>query len=591
MRTVAPRYPRVKGRTTRYDRGVNVVLTLFSSLLLPLALPNEIFPSGIFLVGIVSLVPVFIVVLTAPSRVYASRCGALFGMVSTAAANYWLAFFGEFSVWTIGGAVLGYTGYNYILFGYLYYLTHQRNGADSIGIVDRLERDDRRKLADRQRVFMGPAYSALVLAIAWTGYEYFKSVGFLGYPWGLVAYPIAKNPWVAQIAEITGVWGLSFLGAYGSAALASLVVSYSVSFRGIHHRNNAVRHIVSALLLLLVAGGFGLVQRRGIEPVGTLDMILVQQNVDSWKPGRFTNALSAAQHATVEELLSSPEERPDAIVWSETSLRVPYRYDRQYYAEEPGELPFFFFLQLIDTPLITGTPVQVPGTDDYRNSAVIILSDRSTTGTYGKQQLVPFAESIPFWDVPFVQRFFRTVVGLSGTWVPGRGSIPLTLPLKDGEELLVGTPICFEDGFGWVPREMVNNGARLLVNLTNNSWSKQNSAQTQHFVAARLRSIELRTTLVRGTNSGLSGVVDARGELISELPMFTRTAKRVLVPLYPDRWTLYRAWGDWLGILSAVFSLFLVVAPQFVGAIVSMQKKADTFRVGLRSRRKTRRNR
>jgi apolipoprotein N-acyltransferase len=126
-------------------------------------------------------------------------------------------------------------------------------------------------------------------------------------------------------------------------------------------------------------------------------------------------------------------------------------------------------------------------------------------------------------------------------------------------DLRIGTPICFEDAFGWVTRDMVANGAEILVNLTNNSWSRQNSAQTQHYAAARLRTVELRTTLVRGTNSGLSGVVNARGELIHEMPMFESASEMVRVPLYPATWTLYRAWGDWLGILSAVFTLGLVV--------------------------------
>jgi len=298
-------------------------------------------------------------------------------------------------------------------------------------------------------------------------------------------------------------------------------------------------------------------------------MLLVQQNVDSWQPGRFSDALAHAEELTLQGLSRAAADPAadhgteggagvDAVIWSETALRRPYSAEDSFFFAEPPELPFRQFIQLIGVPLVTGAPMPQGTAGDATNSALIISPSGTVLGEYGKQQLVPFAESIPFWHVPAVKRFFREQIGIYGTWVPGDNSEPLPLPLGDGRTLMVGTPICFEDGFGWVPREMVNNGAELLINLTNNSWSRQDSAQTQHFAAARLRSIELRTTLVRGTNSGLSTVVDAAGFHHDTLPMFEGAAQVVSVPIYPDRWTLYRAWGDWLGVMAVLLTLSLV---------------------------------
>ncbi|HKK48078.1 MAG TPA: apolipoprotein N-acyltransferase, partial [Alkalispirochaeta sp.] len=444
-------------------------------------------------------------------------------------------FFGEFSIWTIGGAIVGYAGYNYILFGFLHFLAHADYSGHS-------------HLETRQWT-MRP----LVIAVAWTGYEYLKSVGFLGYPWGLIAYPLAKENLLAQIAELAGVWGLSFLAAYVNAAIAETFYRSPRSLR-----DPAAHHLGAVVLLCLLAVGFGAWQRPGVRPRETRSMLLVQQNVDSWEPGRFSDALRRAQELTLHGLAqaSASENKPvDAVIWSETALRRPYSPEDSFFFTEPPALPFRRFMQRIGVPLVTGSPQPLDASGDATNSALIITPDGTVLGEYGKQQLVPFAESIPLWHVPAVQRFFREQIGIYGTWVPGDTSDPLPLPLSDGRTLMVGTPICFEDGFGWVPREMVNNGAELLINLTNNSWSRQDSAQTQHFAAARLRSIELRTTLVRGTNSGLSTVVDATGYHRDTLPMFEGTSQVVSVPIYPNRWTLYRAWGDWLGIAAVLLTV------------------------------------
>jgi apolipoprotein N-acyltransferase len=536
---------------------MSVFLTLSSALLLPLSLPNEFLMWGATIPGLVALVPVLIAVYRTPSRVHASRIGMLFGIVSTAVGNYWLAFFGEFSVWTIGGAVLGYAGYNYILFGYLHVLAHpgRTDGGGSRG----------RRVLERGVAAVSPGEHGMRpvwIAIAWTGYEYLKSVGFLGYPWGLVAYPLAEINVIAQIAEIGGVWGLSFLAAYVNAVIAEAVVSRDTPHRSSGRGGARGHHGAAAALLLAVGATFGAWQLPRLEPVEIRSMLLVQQNVDSWQPGRFTDALARAQDLTLHGMVEAGDTPIDAVVWSETALRRPYRPDDPFFAAEPPVLPFTTFLDLIDVPLITGAPMPAgPEGRDATNSALVITSGGELIGSHGKQQLVPFAESIPFWDVPQVQTFFRERIGIYGTWVPGRETNPLPLPLPDGREVMIGTPICFEDAFGWVPRQMVRNGARLLVNLTNNSWSRQNSAQTQHFVAARLRTIETRTTLVRGTNSGLSSVVDARGRTIETLPMFVGTARRVAVPLYEPRWTLYRAWGDWFGILAAIAAIIRAALP------------------------------
>ncbi len=519
---------------------------VLSSLFLTVALPNEIVPMGIGPVGAVALVPVLIGVYRTTRWRVAARTGALFGALSTALSNYWLAFFGEFSVWTIGGTILGYAAYNYVLFGYLFHLSRE------------------------------PRFRAVRIATLWAAYEYLKSVGFLAYPWGLIAYPGANWLPLAQIVELTGVWGLSWLMAFLNASVAELLASPGRSGAFAPPRAPAVAElptplgppardkwltVTAALLLVAVSASFGGARLAREIPVRqAFEVLLVQQNVDSWAPGRFEDALRRAQQLTTDGV--DEHGPPDLVVWSETAMRRPYLENGSYYDAYPADEPFSRFIERTGVPLVTGTPVRAGASPDFMNGALLIAPDGTAGVPYGKQQLVPFAESIPFYERDGVKRFFREVVGVYGTWVPGTKAV-----LFETAGVRFGTPICFEDAFGYVLRAMANGGADLFVNLTNNSWSRQRSAQTQHFAAARLRAIETRRPLVRGTNSGLTAVIDHRGRLRAEAPMFRSTVLAATVEIPEPVTTLYMRIGDLLGRAFVAVSILLT-------AIVAFRRRA-----------------
>ena len=144
--------------------------------------PDEGLYWGNAILGIVCIAPVFVAIIRAPSFKVAAWLGVVFGGVSTALSSFWLIFFQGFTVWTYGGTILGYCGYNALLFPFLRGLS---------------------RLSPRLRPFL--------VAVGWSVYEYFKSIGFLGYPWGLVAYPVGNVLPLIQFVDITGVWGLSLL--------------------------------------------------------------------------------------------------------------------------------------------------------------------------------------------------------------------------------------------------------------------------------------------------------------------------------------------------------------------------------------------
>ncbi len=550
---------------------MGVLHAIAAAVLFAVALPNEVFPYGVPWLSLLALAPFFVALLRTTRLRDAALLGAVFGGLSTILSNYWLANFGEFAVWTIGGPTLGYIIYNAILAPIL------------------------RRLAESPR-HLRP----FVLAAAWTAYEYFKSIGFLGYPWGLAGYPLSDIPVLLQHVEITGVWALSFVAVAANTILAEVLVSaddrlhptpLGPAEHGIPRRYTsqllaaprrqlpaavtARFHAAASLgvvsFIVAIMAVFGAQRLRTDYPkVTEVDMVLVQQNIDSWAIGAEELGLRRAQELT-RHGIDAGESKPELVVWSETTLQRPVHEERDFFLQRPDGDPFLPFLSEIGVPLLTGAPVveldTETGAQRSYNAAVLLDNRGRMREFYGKRHLVPFTETIPLWEYSTVRWFFRELVGLHGTWTPGPAYTLFDLPNTENRQdaakpLQFATPICFEDAFAYINREFTRAGADLLINLTNNSWSETNSAQTQHFVAARFRAVENRRTLVRSTNSGLTGILDAHGRVIADLPMFTESYLRSTIPVYRSQeLTFYTRFGDYLPVLFLGLVLVGIIAP------------------------------
>jgi apolipoprotein N-acyltransferase len=171
---------------------------------------------------------------------------------------------------------------------------------------------------------------------------------------------------------------------------------------------------------------------------------------------------------------------------------------------------------------------------------------------------------MPFTEYEFVRKFFDAIVGFSSGWKPGDRLVALPFTLKSGREIRFAAPICFEDAFAFHVSALVGEGADLIINLTNDSWSKTESAEYQHFSIAWWRAVELRRPLIRSTNAGYTVVVEPSGRIAADLPLFTPASLPVRIAIYPRTPTFYGRFGDWLpALLGAVLlSLFLLTNPR-----------------------------
>lgn len=493
-------------------------LVLLSAFLLPLALPNDLYTVGNPLLGMVCLAPLFVGLTLSGSYRLAAALGAVFGALSSFLAHYWLIYFGDFSVWTVTGVVLGYT-----LFGLLL-------GPVLRGVSTRL-----------------PRYRVFALAAAWTVWEYIKSTGFLGFPWGLISHPFTMILPLLQISDTTGVWGVSMLIALVNATVASMLLEGGGSAIG-WAAQWVWRDAVMVGLLGIVVLSYGVFQMTDQPEVqDRLDIVLVQHNADPWADDG-PQAVITAQELTRKAVAGGA---PDLVVWSETILPLAMTEESvgPRLSRYPPASPMSQFLQELGVPLLLGSPFSPGDVDGYQNAALLLSPDGRLISYYGKQHLVPVAERIPFWSLGPVRWFFREKLGLSQGWTPGTGSRVMTVALAGREVIQFGTPVCFEDSFGDVCRRFVRDGADVLINLTNVSWSQRESAMIQMLVAARFRAIENRRLLLRATNGGVTAVIDTRGRITLRLELFRPDSLRTEVPLYRQkRLTPYTRWGDWFPI-------------------------------------------
>jgi apolipoprotein N-acyltransferase len=232
------------------------------------------------------------------------------------------------------------------------------------------------------------------------------------------------------------------------------------------------------------------------------------------------------------------ERGADFLVWSETSATRPvrqgsYRAELRWLAEQIG-LPAIFGAVIVK---------RVPDRREYvfYNSAVSSEPDGAIESRYDKEYLLMFGEYLPFGDeLPILYKWSPN----SGRFSPGTTLDPLLLEVR-GQPHRITALICYEDILpAYTNRAAAFADPELLVNLTNDAWFLDTAAPWQHFALTQMRAIEHRRYLVRGTNSGVSGVIDPVGRVVTHSGTFREEALSAPIHWMHGR-TMYEVVGDW----------------------------------------------
>ncbi len=467
----------------------------------------------------------------------------------------------------------------------------------------------------RVTIHRSPIPLLIAAPVYFAGLEYLRAYLFTGFAWYYLGH--TQYRWVnaIQIADLVGVYGISFVIVLGNVALAQLVPARWLIRRGLcwpgeedrmftwSRRQQAIGVGVSAALIVAVTG-YGMARRGGGDfPLGPRVALIQGNFVASVQNNTDDPREIFLMHRQLSGLTVA--DSPDLVVWPESMF--PYGVyeveegvtDAMLEAIAP-EVPAHIWrgkesdkaltdlADMTRAALVIGASTFVAGPASYAiyNSAVFVQPDIGLTGRYDKIHRVPFGEYIPLRDViPFLQSLtpFRGKFGID------RGTKAEVFRFRDWDFIPL---ICFEDTVPQLVRTLARAGGvnsaqqnQVLVNLTNDGWFHGSSELDQHLITSQFRAIETRTPLIRAVNTGISAVIDGDGVVREALKFYDAGPRDDIdaplresmrdphtgrfhkqlncaivadVPLDP-RTSLYTFWGDWFaaGCLIATVAMGL----------------------------------
>ena len=381
----------------------------------------------------------------------------------------------------------------------------------------------------------------LFTPILWVSLEYLRSFLLTGFPWSDLGHSQYLNLPFIQMADITGVYGLSFIILLVNATLYQVLQQWPKKI--FPFREVAITAFILLGFLIYGYGKMSAVDRQmGQQP--SLKIGLVQGNIDQsikWDESFQKETLR------IYDRLSSKAANgePDLIIWPETATPFFFQEAKEYQPlvlEVPVKTNAF---------LLFGSPSfkMERGKINHYNSAYLVSPSGEIIGKYDKIHLVPFGEYVPLSNLLF---FIGSLGEGIGDFKSGRETFNFFLP-----QAKFGVLICFEIIFPDLCRRFVKGGANFLVTITNDAWFGRTSAPYQHFAIATFRAVENRVFIARAANTGISGFIDPKGRIIREGEIFTEEAINGTIHLSKNK-TFYTLYGDVFAWICSALSLLLL---------------------------------
>lgn len=323
----------------------------------------------------------------------------------------------------------------------------------------------------------------LFFSIFWVLAEYLRGIIFTGFPWNLIGYIAYDIPYFSQIADIFGIYGVSFL----LILVTSLLTTKKTTIYGL------------SLLILTIFYGYYKVNffNEHIESKNQNSITLVQPSIsqeDKINVEKFKENLDRHIKLSNESKIYSGKK---LIIWPEAAINIPLKSQSD-------------ILQYVASSIKNDKSYIITGCDRFDeekklyNSIYVFGKDAKVNQIYDKRHLLPFGEFIPEFLLDLGLK--KLTVGLINF---SNGNLSRTMKI-DGFHSFEAV-ICYEIAF---PGEIVdNNESSWILNITNDSWFKDSDGPTQHLKTVSFRAIEEGKSIVRCANNGISCIIDCNGRI------------------------------------------------------------------------------
>jgi apolipoprotein N-acyltransferase len=386
----------------------------------------------------------------------------------------------------------------------------------------------------------------VVLGGAWTITEYLRGFLFTGFPWNPAAASLAPTPLIS-LTPLIGTYGLSGLVVLLGGAIW---LEYYKKWLPL-----AVIIGVTTMLWLLPSSSVP------PDPLTIRNVRIVQPNIgqqDKWRPGFDEEAWKR-----LTALSGPPTGEPRLLLWPEAAITDPVE-DQRAEGQALAQFQRTRAASLLgpgDILLTGGLAIESRDgehIDRASNSVFAIGPKGQIIGRYDKAHLVPYGEYLPM-------RPMLSYIGLSRLapgdldFTPGPG--PRTLDLGDWGK--AGFDLCYEIIFpGHVADEL--SRPAFIFNPSNDAWFGS-WGPPQHLAQARLRAAEEGLPVLRATPTGISAVIDGRGNIVKQLPMHIQGVIDAVLPAAANSPPLFARWGN---IIPLTLALLLIA-----GGIVLRRKR------------------
>jgi apolipoprotein N-acyltransferase len=418
-----------------------------------------------------------------------------------------------------------------------------------------------------------PQYALVAAPFFWVALE-LLSARFTKVPWDLLGYSQIDNFLLTGLAPYTGVYGITFVLVAGNALITWGLLAHTPKRR-------VTLFIGGLLAVLLLQNGDHFAPPAAKAPATA---VLLQQNLNvnqdnSWPGAEYDAHLSQFiklssrtcgpflagmlelnEYPVTPDCPSKPVV-PDIILWPESP--APFQ------DKDPRLLTALRGLAVsMQAPVIAGTTSLDPHGPrfDMYNSALFVGLDGAVAGRYDKIHLVPWGEYIPY---KAFFSFAKNLTQAAGDMTHGWRRVVFS---TDGHRF--GVFICYEEIFGDEIRLFVKQGARVLVNISNDGWYGDTCAPWQTLNMSRMRAVENRRWLLRDTNTGITTIIDPYGRLTASVPRHALTSLAARFGYRSDL-TFYTLHGDLFAYLCGIISLCIIAAT--VRARVRRQPRRSEF--------------